>query len=208
MGSNDLLWAENSPFNESSLANMSDITKSTERQLVKRFGHLLVAADCRAVSPHAGWPAGLSEPEHGILQRVECRQTKNWPANLFPRIRVGMVDQGGHRMSVIRVEKSDNFTILINDTLRDERLSLEATGLLVRLLSRPSDWMVCFEALRRENRVGRDKLRRILRELSSTGYLVRRRVRRHSRKFFWLTEVHEAPQTSDSKTVDGKQVDI
>ncbi len=111
-------------------------------------------------------------------------------------------------MSVIRVEKSDNFTILINDTLRDERLSLEATGLLVRLLSRPSDWMVCFEALRRENRVGRDKLRRILRELSSTGYLVRRRVRRHSRKFFWLTEVHEAPQTSDSKTVDGKQVDI
>ena len=41
MGTNDLLWAENSPFNESSLANMSDITKSTERQLVERFGHLL-----------------------------------------------------------------------------------------------------------------------------------------------------------------------
>ena len=122
-------------------------------------------------------------------------------------------------MSVIRVVKSDNFTILINDTLRDERLSLEATGLLVRLLSRPSDWMVRFEALRRESRVGRDKLRRILQELSRTGYLVRRRVRRRNGKFLWLTEVHEAPQTSDLKsvsgpptsdwkTVDGKPVDL
>jgi len=122
-------------------------------------------------------------------------------------------------MSVIRVVKSDNFTILINDTLRDERLSLEATGLLVRLLSRPSDWMVRFESLKRESRVGRDKLRRILQELSTTGYLVRRRVRHRNGKFQWMTEVHEAPQTSDWKSVsgssasdlfavDGKQVDI
>ena len=122
-------------------------------------------------------------------------------------------------MSVIRVMKNDNFTILANGTLRDERLSLESVGLLVRLLSRPTDWTVRFEALRRESRVGRDKLRRILQELASAGYLVRQRVRSDNGKFHWLTEVHEAPQTSDGKpvtgslasdvkTVDGKQVNL
>ncbi len=108
-------------------------------------------------------------------------------------------------MSVIRVMKNDNFTVLANGTLRDERLSLESVGLLVRLLSRPADWTVRFEALRRESRVGRDKLRRIFQELAGAGYIVRRRVRRRNGKFHWLTEVHEVPQTSDWKSVSGSQ---
>ncbi len=112
-------------------------------------------------------------------------------------------------MSVFRVVKSDNFTILLNDTLRDTRLSLEATGLLVRLLSRPSDWMVRFESLRRESQVGRDKLRRILVELAKAGYLVRRRDRCTNGKFRWITEVHEVPQASDGKSVSGaRAIDV
>ncbi|HFD88200.1 MAG TPA: hypothetical protein ENJ35_11075 [Gammaproteobacteria bacterium] len=110
-------------------------------------------------------------------------------------------------MSIFRVAKTGNFTVLLNETLRDGRLSLEAVGLLVRLLSRPQDWQVHFEALRRESRVGRDKLRRILRELGHAGYLVRRRIHREDGRFVWISEIHEKPQTMDAKAAGGKTID-
>ncbi len=109
-------------------------------------------------------------------------------------------------MTIFRVAKTENFTVLLNDTLRDSRLSLEAIGLLVRLLSRPQDWQVHFEALRRESQIGRDKLRRILRELGKAGYLIRKRIHRDDGRFVWITEVHEIPNPIDAKTVDGKTI--
>ncbi len=110
-------------------------------------------------------------------------------------------------MSIFRVAKTENYTVLLNETLRDENLSLESVGLLARLLTRPQDWQVHFEALRRENRLGRDKLRRLLRELEKAGYLVRRRVHRNDGRFVWISELHEKPQTMDAKTVDGNTID-
>ncbi len=116
-------------------------------------------------------------------------------------------------MTIFRVAKTENFTVLLNDTLRDSRLSLEALSVLVRLLSRPQDWQVHFEVLRRESQVGRDKLRRILRELGKAGYLIRKRIHRDDGRLIWITEVHEIPNPIDAKTIggkiaDGKSVDI
>ncbi len=115
-------------------------------------------------------------------------------------------------MSIFRVAKTGNYTILLNETLRDANLSLGSVGLLARLLTRPQDWQVHFEALRRENGLGRDKLRRLLRELEKAGYLVRRRIHRDDGRFIWVSEIHEKPQTIDvkaagGKTIDGKAVD-
>lgn len=43
-------------------------------------------------------------------------------------------------MSVIRVHKSKNFTVMSNVHLRDKNLSLKSKGLLSMMLSLPDDW--------------------------------------------------------------------
>ena len=59
----------------------------------------------------------------------------------------------------------------------DERLSVEAKGVLGFLLSRPHAWQVRLEHIGRTLRVGRKKLQRIFRELISAGYVTRERQR-------------------------------
>lgn len=43
-------------------------------------------------------------------------------------------------MSVFRVERNRNYTVMSNYHLRDRRLSLKAKGLLSQMLSLPDDW--------------------------------------------------------------------
>ena len=43
-------------------------------------------------------------------------------------------------MSVFRIEKNKNYTVMSNYHLRDEHLSLKARGLLSMILSLPEDW--------------------------------------------------------------------
>jgi hypothetical protein len=53
----------------------------------------------------------------------------------------------------------------------DERLSIEAKGVLGFLLSRPHKWQVRLDHVGRTLRIGRKKLQRIFRELISAGYV-------------------------------------
>ena len=103
-------------------------------------------------------------------------------------------------MTIIRVEKKDNYSILPNAAINDKRLSLEARGLLVFLLSKPNDWRVNSRALTNISPAGRDKIRRILRELEQFGYLERRRFQGKDGKFEWESVVREQPLTEDGKT--------
>ena len=102
-------------------------------------------------------------------------------------------------MTIIRVEKKDNYSILPNAAINDKRLSLEARGLLVFLLSKPNDWQVNSRALTNISPAGRDKIRRILRELEQFGYLERRRFQGKDGKFVWESVVREQPLTESEK---------
>ena len=51
---------------------------------------------------------------------------------------------------IIRRRHIKNFTVLPNAIHDDDRLSLEARGLLEFLLSRPSNWEIRHDALRRK----------------------------------------------------------
>lgn len=66
---------------------------------------------------------------------------------------------------------SGDFTTISNKPLQDERLSLEARGLIASVLSLPRDWSFNRVWAQRKFKVGRDKLDRILGELKAAGYM-------------------------------------
>jgi hypothetical protein len=75
-------------------------------------------------------------------------------------------------MSIIRTpRKAINFTILSNYVIQDNRLSMKALGMLVRLLSRPDNWSTNSETLAREFDCGREQIRTVLGELAEYGYM-------------------------------------
>ena len=80
-------------------------------------------------------------------------------------------------MTVFRVQKNSNYTVMSNEHLRNPGLSLKAKGLLSQMLSLPEDWDYSLEGLSRINKEGIDAIRTAIRELEHFGYLERHRVR-------------------------------
>jgi hypothetical protein len=112
-------------------------------------------------------------------------------------------------MSVIRRAQGQEFTVLPNATIRDPRLSLDALGLLVKLISRPPNWEVRPYQLQQECSIGRDKLRRLLAELENAGFLVRIKSRRSDGTWDWVSEVYqEAQATTNGNPGHGATMDV
>jgi hypothetical protein len=80
-------------------------------------------------------------------------------------------------VTIVRREHRAHFTIVPNAMFLDERLSIEAKGVLGFLLSRPHDWQVRLDHVGRTLKIGRKKLQRIFRELISAGYVTREQQR-------------------------------
>jgi hypothetical protein len=110
--------------------------------------------------------------------------------------------------TILRIQRHErDFLIVSNTPVQDKRLTWEARGLLVYLLSLPSDWEIRVSHLQKqggkrkdgENQgTGRDALRRMLRELQEFGYasgVGRERQERGERGRFGQTEirVYELP---------------
>ena len=109
-------------------------------------------------------------------------------------------------MSVLRIRKVKGFTTVSNAPFENQELSWEARGLLAYLLTKPDNWMVRVNDLINNGPAGRDKVRRMLRELQAAGHVVRKRVQDpETKRFDWLSEVYEKP--IDVKPVDGSPVD-
>ncbi len=71
---------------------------------------------------------------------------------------------------IIRRRRTRNFTTIDNGVFDDRDLSPEALGVLAYLLSRPNNWEVQPDQLRRRFDIGRDKLQKIMRLLRERGY--------------------------------------
>lgn len=87
-------------------------------------------------------------------------------------------------MALIRGHHSfdDHFTQIPNDWVRDERLSLEARGLLAQIMSHRPGWNLSLRSLAARNHIGRDKVKRIMDELLKFGYLERSEKQGHNEK--------------------------
>ena len=98
---------------------------------------------------------------------------------------------------------ADNFTILSNAVLNDDRLSFRARGVLMWLLSKPGDWSVRADAIAAQSpREGREAIRTAMRELVELGYLVREKIQDERGRWYTVQTVYEEPVTSDDPSPD------
>jgi hypothetical protein len=73
--------------------------------------------------------------------------------------------------TIIRAPRRHRFVIIDQRAIEDTSLSWAARGLLGYLLSRPDDWKVLVNDLRKRGDLGRDGIYRLLRELRHAGYM-------------------------------------
>ena len=76
-----------------------------------------------------------------------------------------------------RIEKKSNFTVVSNDILMNNYMSMKATCLLMKMLGKPDNWDYTINGMRTFCSEGRDAIRSALKELEKFGFLERRKVR-------------------------------
>lgn len=98
---------------------------------------------------------------------------------------------------IIRSKHTANFTTVPNGLVNDSRLSAEAVGVALYLLSKPPEWVVRLRDLQGRFQCGRDRVRRIIQELERAGYLVRVMARAEGKFAKVDFEVFDVPQTDN-----------
>lgn len=76
-----------------------------------------------------------------------------------------------------RIEKKSNFTVVSNDILMNNYMSMKATCLLMKMLGKPDNWDYTINGMKTFCVEGRDAIRSALKELEKFGFLERRKVR-------------------------------
>jgi DNA-binding Lrp family transcriptional regulator len=112
-------------------------------------------------------------------------------------------------MSAIRrgIRPVDRFTMISNEFVRDARLSFAARGLGGYLLSHVEGWETNTWTIARANGIGRDQVRRLLRELEDAGYLRRERVRGEGGKLAGMVHEIQCTPWAESPSSDHRLAD-
>lgn len=98
-------------------------------------------------------------------------------------------------MSVVRVNKTNNFTIMSNHHFKEKKMSLKAKGLLSLMLSLPDTWDYSISGLVKLSKDGKDSVMSALTELEKFGYLIRTRITNSKGQFAGIEyNIYEQPQ--------------
>lgn len=97
-------------------------------------------------------------------------------------------------MSVFRIEKNKNYTIMSNYHLRDQNLSLKAKGLLSYMLSLPEDWDYSLNGLCSICKEQECAIKNTLKELKENGYVRIDKIRGEKGYFEYNYLIYELPQ--------------
>lgn len=103
-------------------------------------------------------------------------------------------------MMIIRVKKHENFFVASNEPFQDDRLSIEATGVMGYILSRPNDWELRNQDLMNRFDMGAARTKKIIRELKDLGYVRRYKRRDDDGRFVWHTDVYESVSLNPDST--------
>ena len=109
------------------------------------------------------------------------------------------IEERRFTMSVFRIEKNKNYTVMSNHHLRDNELSLKAKGLLSQMLSLPENWDYTLAGLSRINKESVGAIRTAVWELEKAGYITRRQGRDSKGKMTAIEyTIYEQPQPMTS----------
>ncbi len=97
-------------------------------------------------------------------------------------------------MAVIRVQKTDNYTVMSNHHLRNKELSLKAKGLMSLMLSLPPQWDYSIGGLVAICKESHTSIRSALKELEQNQYLIRERKNNEKGYFIYEYTLYEMPE--------------
>ena len=100
-------------------------------------------------------------------------------------------------MSVIRIHKNKNFTVMGNIHLRDKELSLKAKGLLSVMLSLPDNWTYSISGLCSICKENETAVKSTLKELREKRYVIvvkHKPTKENNGRFNYEYKVYEEPQ--------------
>ena len=101
-------------------------------------------------------------------------------------------------MSVFRINKTQNYTVMSNHHFKEKKMSLKAKGLLSLMLSLPDDWDYSISGLATLSKDGKDSIMSALAELEKFGYLTRKRLTNEKGQFAGVEyNIFEIPQPKD-----------
>ena len=110
-------------------------------------------------------------------------------------------------MSVFRVDKRRDFTVIANHVFKDHTLSAKAKGILVEMLSLPENWDYTLKGLAILFSDGIDSIRQGIRELEEHGYVVRERRRDAKGRLGGMEYViYETPHAAVENVSEGASI--
>lgn len=105
-------------------------------------------------------------------------------------------------MSVFRIHKTENYTVMSNSHFKERDMSLKAKGLLSLMLSLPDTWHYSISGLVKLSKDGKDSVMSALSELEEFGYLTRTRVTNEKGQFSGVQyDIFEVPQAEKPDAV-------
>ena len=117
-----------------------------------------------------------------------------------------------------KIHKKDGFTVMLNNHLREENISLKAIGLLSKMLSLPKDWDYSISGLVKICKDGETSVRSALKELEKFGYLKIEKIKpqKGNSTFSYIYHIFEEPQgggflgveNQDLENLDVESLDV
>lgn len=105
--------------------------------------------------------------------------------------------------STYKSGRKKGFVVLFREAAQDARLTLEARGLFALMVSLPENWEYTVSGLASKAGCGKDKIRRLLRELQEVGYLIREQGHDSDGKFASNIYVLQDEAPLSGNTVNG-----
>ena len=103
-------------------------------------------------------------------------------------------------MSVFRVEKDKNYTVMSNYHFKEKGMSLKAKGLLSLMLSLPDDWDYTIEGLVAICKENRTSITNTLNELKDFHYLEIKKIKNSKGQFDYIYNIYEQPRDKKPDT--------
>lgn len=110
-------------------------------------------------------------------------------------------------MSIMRIQKKDNYVVIDKTLLNNRELSWKAKGLHSYLMSLPDDWRVQETDLVKRSKDGKESTRSAIKELTEAGYIKRVAVREKGKFKSWEFVVYEVPTFDDEPAEQSEEID-